>query len=103
MHAIFLLLYCPYIQAIKAVSQTDQIQTLAEQTFKDGNLVLAQDYYEKFFTVLDSHLVPPYQDYYKIQQNLWKIVWMRLGNKKIASKRVPVPAMESVMSLDSLD
>jgi hypothetical protein len=70
---------------------------------KTGDLTLAQDLYVKYFNDLDTHIVPPYQDYFRIQQSLWKISWMRYGNSKIAGTRVPIPAMESVMSLESLD
>ena len=64
---------------------------------------VARDLYEQFFKTVDYYLVPPYTDYYKIQQSLWKISWMLYGNKKLASKRVPVAAMDSVLALDSLD
>ena len=30
------------------------------------------------------------QDYYKIQQNIWKISWMRYGNKILSSNRMTV-------------
>ena len=26
-------------------------------------------------------LAPPYPDYYKIQQQIWKCIWMRHGNR----------------------
>ena len=77
--------------------------TKADTALKNGHLTLAQDLYVKYFNDLDTHIVPPYQDYFRIQQSLWKISWMRHGNSKIGGTRVPIPAMESVMSLESLD
>lgn len=64
---------------------------------------LAQETFEKLLSVLETILSPPYQDYYRIQQALWKIAWMRQGNKNFASKVLPRPAMDSVLALDSLD
>lgn len=75
----------------------------ANKALKDGNLALAQEIFEKLLSRLEQTLVPPYADYYRIQQSLWRVAWMRHGNKKFASKKVPRPAMDSVLALDSLD
>ena len=42
------------------------------------------------------------QDYYKIQQNIWKCIWMRFGNRLITGGvRKPVtPADEDYDTVD---
>ena len=43
-----------------------------------------------------------FQDYYKIQQNIWKCIWMRFGNRLITGGvRKPVtPADEDYDTVD---
>lgn len=60
---------------------------------ESGDLALAQNLYCDYFMTLDKYLVPPYPDYFKIQQSIWKCIWMRFGNRIVRSKlRNPVPA-----------
>ncbi len=79
------------------------VSNRALRALRDGDLVLAQDLYEQYFIKVDNILVAPYEDYFRIQQTLWKISWMRHGNKKLASSKIPRAAMEDVLSLESLD
>ena len=48
------------------------------------------------------YLTTCYQDYYKIQQNIWKCIWMRFGNRLITGGvRKPVtPADEDYDTVD---
>ena len=72
----------------------------AKNAMNKGDLEKAQSLYSKFLTDLDDHLCPPYPDYYKIQQNIWKCIWMRYGNRVIRSK---VPQAPQSNDFDSVD
>jgi hypothetical protein len=52
--------------------------------------------FNDYLTSLDKLLVPPYQDYYKVQQNIWKLAWMRWGNKIVTNKRMGVRKQNDV-------
>ena len=51
-----------------------------------GKLDEAYDFYTSYLTKIDKHLAPPYPDYYRIQQSIWKCIWMRFGNRIVRSK-----------------
>lgn len=63
----------------------------ARQAMIKGDLDGAQTLYSKYMTDLDEHLTPPYSDYYKIQQYIWKCIWMRYGNRVIRGKVPQAP------------
>ena len=86
-------------QALKAISETDEISEKAKQALAKGDLEQAQSLYSKYMTDLDQHLAPPYQDYYKIQQYIWKCIWMRFGNRVIRAKMPQAPTND----FDSVD
>ena len=75
-------------QALKAISDTEIMQQKAKKAMEQGKLAEAYDLYTNYLTTLDKHLAPPYPDYYKIQQSIWKCIWMRFGNRVIRTKSV---------------
>ena len=81
----------PVLQTLKAISESDILHEKAKKAMADGKLADAQEQYSKYLTLLDKHLAPPYPDYYKIQQSIWKCIWMRFGNRIVRS-RAPKPA-----------
>ena len=81
----------PVLQTLKAISESDILHEKAKKAMADGKLADAQELYSKYLTLLDKHLAPPYPDYYKIQQSIWKCIWMRFGNR-IVRTRAPKPA-----------
>ncbi len=58
--------------------------------------------YQDYFCLLDTHLAPPYPDYFKIQQAIWKCIWMRNGNRVIRGT-VPKIAPPADLAFDVLD
>ncbi len=67
----------------------------------DGDLAQAQKLYCDYLVTLDKYLVPPYQDYYKIQQSIWKCIWMRFGNRVVRSRaRRPAPTEDDCDAVD---
>ena len=90
-------------KALKKIGETDLISERAKHAMKEGKLGAAQDLYCDYLTTLDKFLVPPYQDYYKIQQSIWKCIWMRHGNRVIRAK-VRKPAVpEASDDYDTVD
>ena len=84
----------PVLQALKAITETDMMHEKAKKAMAAGKLAEAQDLYSKYLTTLDKHLAPPYTDYYKIQQSIWKCIWMRFGNRIVRAKSATVKAVE---------
>ena len=76
-----------------------QPQEKAGQALRSGDLEKAQVLYSEYMTKLDVHLAPPYPDYYKTQQNIWKCIWMRFGNRVIRGKVPQAPSND----FDSVD
>jgi len=72
-------------KGLKELADTELISESAERELKTNNLEKAQDLYTDFLKKLDAVLAPPYPDYYKIQQNIWKCIWMRFGNRCITT------------------
>ena len=75
-------------------------QTLSDlgEKAEEANVHLEKQQLEKAHTIFNSYLgnldkllLPPYQDYYKVQQNVWKLAWMRWGNKMVTTRRMGVP------------
>jgi len=56
---------------LKGLGDTEALGELAKKELDDGNLAKAQDLYVQYMIALDELLVPPYADYYKIQQYIW--------------------------------
>ena len=77
-----------WIQALKAISDTEIMQEKGKKAMEKGSLEEAYDLYTSYLTKLDKHLAPPYPDYYRIQQSIWKCIWMRFGNRVVRSKAV---------------
>ena len=92
-------IYPLIFQALKAIGETDAISEQAKQSMLKGDLEKAQSLYSKYMTDLDSYLAPPYADYYKIQQYIWKCIWMRFGNRVIRGKLPQAPSND----FDSVD
>ena len=70
-----------------------------KEAMAKGDLETAQTLYSKYMTVLDEYLSPPYPDYYKTQQHIWKCIWMRFGNRVIRGKLPQAPSND----FDSVD
>ena len=66
----------------------------AKKAMAAGKLAEAQELFSKYLTTLDKHLAPPYPDYYKIQQSIWKCIWMRFGNRIVRSKAAKAKEVE---------
>lgn len=73
----------PVLQTLKAITESEILHEKAKDAMASGKLALAQEQYSKYLTLLDKHLAPPYPDYYKIQQSIWKCIWMRFGNRVV--------------------
>lgn len=93
-------MYFFHFQALKAIGETDVVCEKAKVALNDGKLAEAQTLYSTYMTELDQHLAPPYQDYYKIQQYIWKCIWMRYGNRVIRAKLPKAPAVEDFDTVD---
>ena len=89
------------LAALKKIGETDMISAKAKAKMEAGDLEGAQELYCDYLSLLDKYLVPPYADYYKIQQSIWKCIWMRFGNRVIRSKvRKPVPVLDDYDTVD---
>ena len=64
------------------------MQEKGKKAMEKGSLEEAYDLYTSYLTKLDKHLAPPYPDYYRIQQSIWKCIWMRFGNRVVRAKAV---------------
>jgi len=89
-------------KGLKDLADTEALAENANQELKDKNLEKAQDLYTDYLKKLDAVLAPPYQDYYKIQQNIWKCIWMRFGNRIVSSgvKKVALPTDDDYDTVD---
>ena len=88
-----------FLQALKAVGDTETLSEKAKEAMAKGDLETAQTLYSKYMTDLDMYLAPPYPDYYKTQQHIWKCIWMRYGNRVIRGKLPQAPSND----FDSVD
>lgn len=77
-------------QTLKVISETETMSEKAKKALDEGRLQEAQDLFCKYLTTLDKYLAPPYADYYKIQQLIWKCTWLQHGNRVIRKKAVKV-------------
>ena len=91
------ILFC-FEKALKAISDTEIMQEKGKKAMEKGNLEEAYNLYTSYLTKLDKHLAPPYPDYYRIQQSIWKCIWMRFGNRIVRSK-----AVKPAVSADDYD
>lgn len=87
---------------MKKIGETELISARAKAAMDSGDLELAQNLYCDYLTTLDKYLLPPYPDYYKIQQSIWKCIWMRFGNRVIRSK-VRKPTSVEADDYDTVD
>ena len=92
----------PVLQTLKAISESEILHEKAKDAMASGKLALAQEQYSKYLTLLDKHLAPPYPDYYKIQQSIWKCIWMRFGNRVVRAK-APKAAVADEDDYDIVD
>ena len=60
------------------------------------NIAKAQQLFSSYLNKLDDLIAPPYQDLYRIQQNIWKISWMRYGNKIYTAKKMTAKSTTDV-------
>jgi len=89
-------------KGLKELTDTEVLAESADSELKQHNLEKAQELYTTYLKKLDNVIAPPYPDYYKIQQNIWKCIWMRFGNRIVTSgMRKPVtPADEDYDTVD---
>ena len=66
---------------LKGLTEMDELMEAAHNELEANNLEKAQEMYTSNMMKLDKVLAPPYPDYYKIQQQIWKCIWMRHGNR----------------------
>ena len=59
------------MQVLKGLGDTEALGENAKRELDAGNLTKAQELYIQYMIKLDELLVPPYLDYYKIQQYIW--------------------------------
>lgn len=93
----------PMLQVLKKIGETDMISAKAKEAMEKGDLATAQDLYCNFLTTLDKYLLPPYQDYFKIQQSIWKCIWMRFGNRIVRSKMRKPAKIAATDDYDTVD
>jgi len=80
-------------KGLKELADTELLAETADTELKKHNLGKAQELYTDYLKKLDGVIAPPYSDYYKIQQNIWKCIWMRFGNRIVTGGiRKPVVA-----------
>jgi len=70
-------------KGLKDLADTELLAESANSELQANHLESAQLLYTEYLKKLDAVLAPPYPDYYKIQQNIWKCIWMRHGNRVI--------------------
>lgn len=87
------------INILKSLKELSDIGGMAEEAnalLEKQNIVKAQEVFKEYLNKLDDLIAPPYQDYYKIQQNIWKLSWMCHGNKIYTSKTMAVRKNEEL-------
>jgi len=89
-------------KGLKELADTEILSEAANTELEKNNLEQAQLMFTQLLQKYDSIIAPPYPDYYKIQQNIWKCIWMRFGNRLITGGvRKPVtPADEDYDTVD---
>ncbi|QQP36547.1 Uncharacterized protein FKW44_021683, partial [Caligus rogercresseyi] len=89
--------------ALKKIAETDELSEKAKDALESGQLENAQKLYSSYITTLDKVIMPPYMDYYKIQQNIWKCIWMRFGNRVVRTSRIRPVIPPSTSDYDIVD
>jgi len=89
-------------KGLKDLADTELISESASTELDKNNLEKAQDIYTQLLKKLDAVIAPPYPDYYKIQQNIWKCIWMRFGNR-IVTGGIRKPVMPGDDDYDTVD
>jgi len=84
------------LKNLKELADNGVMAEEANTYLEQQNIVKAQDVFINYLDKLDDLIAPPYQDYYKIQQNIWKISWMRYGNKIFTSQTMSAKPVEEV-------
>merc|ERR1712012_1291634 len=59
---------------LKGLTEMDELMEAAHKELEANNLEKAQEMYTSNLLKLDKVLAPPYPDYYKIQQQIWKCI-----------------------------
>ena len=105
-------------KGLKDLADTELLAESANTELQKNNLEKAQEMYTNLLKKYDAIIAPPYpvdnepsienisndslQDYYKVQQHIWKCIWMRFGNRLITGGiRKPVtPGDEDYDTVD---
>jgi hypothetical protein len=87
---------------LKGLTEMDEMMEAAHNELEANNLEKAQDMYTSNMMKLDKVLAPPYPDYYKIQQQIWKCIWMRHGNRIVTghARKPVVPGDDEYDTVD---
>jgi len=89
-------------KGLKELADTELVSEAASTELDKNNLGKAQDIYTDLLKKLDAVIAPPYPDYYKIQQNIWKCIWMRFGNR-IVTGGIRKPVLPGDDDYDTVD
>lgn len=89
-------------KGLKDLADTEKLAEEADAELKKHSLAKAQDLYTDYLKKLDGVIAPPYPDYYKIQQNIWKCIWMRFGNR-IVTGGIRKPVVPGDDDYDTVD
>jgi len=87
---------------LKGLTEMDSLMEAAHNQLEDNQLAAAQEAYTNNLLKLDAVLAPPYPDYYKIQQQIWKCIWMRFGNR-IVTGGIRKPVVPGDDDYDTVD
>lgn len=89
-------------KGLKELTDMDELGEAAMKELEAFNLEKAQEMYTSNLCKLDAVLAPPYPDYYKIQQHIWKCIWMRNGNR-IVTGGIRKPVVPGDDDYDTVD
>lgn len=89
-------------KGLKELTDMDELGEAAMKELEAFNLEKAQEMYTSNLRKLDAVLAPPYPDYYKIQQHIWKCIWMRNGNR-IVTGGIRKPVVPGDDDYDTVD
>jgi len=89
-------------KGLKELADTELVSETASTELNSNNLEKAQEIYTDLLKKLDAVIAPPYPDYYKIQQNIWKCIWMRFGNR-IVTGGIRKPVVPGDDDYDTVD
>ena len=83
------------LKALKEIADTETLGEQVEREAEKNNLEKVQEIYIKNLRILEKVLAPPFPDFCRLQQNIWKCFWLRFGNKvMVGGNRRPAQQTE---------